>query len=1128
VTSPWQPGASLLGEFEVERELGGGGFGRVALVRNRRSGERYAVKRVLVTEGGAQHRFLTEAQRWIGLPEHPHIAACRFVRTVEHELLVFSEYVAGGSIADWIRSGRLYDGENPVATVVRIAREAAWGLGAAHETGLLHLDVKPANVLLTEDGSAKLTDFGLATGAQRDPEAQMQFEAIIDSIAGGPELDEDQRNAVRAIIRRELTGNAEKSIRAVPEGFSIAYASPEQAEGAELGRSADVWSWATTVLEMFAGERTWPSGALADAVLERLTAGPGNRWRIVPPAGVIDLLRACLQPDPAARPSSVAPVAEALAAVEAGELGLPARPVAPRPAPAGERPETHGRRLVSGGSWSDPRAELFRAYETAGLDPSAAAPFFPSGRGSRKAQAYEDLRALSEARRVLDGVPGAATPDLRWRRARLAAETGRVQLSIGNTAGGIADLRAGVDLLAGADDEDTLGLLISVLDALANALRGNGETAEALTLHDRALDLAEGLPRDEAGLRTLGNALLSKANTLTSHQARADALPLYDRAVDCFERAGETVGLAKALAAKATQLKAMDRAVDMEAMFELADEYLRNASTPIREDLLGARAQLSLNRAILAETSAEQLRHAGAAAEQLTTLVRDRGWHELAGDLGRARLETGRAHEMLGQPRPALAAYREARSTFTDAVVRDGRSDLAEHLAEAYDHESTLVGLLEGPAAAVVVSTRAVELWQRLAALDGPASLAIGLAKALQKLGTALMDTGDPESARLRFEEALRQIPGSMLDAPGARLTLAHTHRAYGVLLRTSGNPGAACRRYEEALAVLGEPRHHDRLAARSLILESLAGALGDAGRYGDAIRAQRASLTDLELLARQGRQTAQLAGSYQRLSNALLQTGDLEAAKNAAATALAKFETLIAAGRDDLVEEAARQRASYGAILHRLADIDGAAAALAAARDTYVTLGGTDARFANVARVLGSQVDALRELIALGPGDVDAWLGRQRSALEQAGQLSRGGDTRHASLQLEEIIGSLIWVKRHHPTVEGFVLTAQAGTYLGITAMHAGRDAAARHGFVTAIDNYRPLAAYDRRLIDDWAKAHVGLAAHLALMGDDEGAGAVVDRLEADIGELDRASARRWRAHAEEQVAEMRTLRNR
>ena len=96
---------------------------------------------------------------------HPHIVTCYYVRHLGGVPRVFAELVEGGSLADWIADRRLYAGrpEQVLARLLDVAIQFAWGLGYAHEQGLVHQDVKPANVMMTADGVAKVTDFGLAS-----------------------------------------------------------------------------------------------------------------------------------------------------------------------------------------------------------------------------------------------------------------------------------------------------------------------------------------------------------------------------------------------------------------------------------------------------------------------------------------------------------------------------------------------------------------------------------------------------------------------------------------------------------------------------------------------------------------------------------------------------------------------------------------------------------------------------------------------------------------------------------------------------------------------------------------------------------------------------------------------------
>ncbi|TVT55842.1 serine/threonine protein kinase [Amycolatopsis rhizosphaerae] len=1105
----WEPGGTVLAEFTVERELGAGGFGRVALVRNRRSGERYAAKRITVDDPVARQGFLAEAQRWIGLPEHPHLAACRFVRTLGEELVVFSEYVPGGSLAEWIRTGRLYTGDHAVRTACRIAIEIARGLDAAHTAGLLHLDLKPANVLLTENGTAKVTDFGLATGAMRTPEEAVQLEAVLDYIAGGPDMNEDERKAAKAVLR-QMIDRPDSSIRAVAQGHTLAYASPEQAEGESLGRGADVWSWAVTALETFAGERTWPSGALADAVLERLAQRPASAWRLPPPAGLLELLRACLRPEPAERPRSLGEVADRLATV----AGLP---TTPRPATSDETRVVHERRLLSGGEWSDPGRWLALAYQAAGIDLRETGRFLPTQRGNRRSQALEDLRALAEARRVLDQLPDS--PVSRWERARIRGDIARIQLSLGDAAGGIATLRAAVDLDAGAP------LQAALLNELALALRDMGDMVAALDVHDSAIATAETLGDGEEALHTQATALLGMANTLLSQSSEAVAFDLYDRALAAYEQAGDDEGAVKVLAAKADAAFRAGEPERASELWERADERLRALGTVGRSDLVATRAQLAYNRAVLAAAPAEQLRYARIAVDLLGPLVREQGWHELTGPLGQALFQVGRAEESLDRPRPALEGYRAAAKMLAEAVQRDGRSDLADELALAYDHESTLVRRLESPQAGATVARRAVDLWQRLADLDGSQTWLAQLADAREKLAAALMDAGDADAAREQLDSVLRLIPEHEATSADLSALVAMAHRQHGVLRRRAGDPLGACERYQHALDVLGDGPEPRRDVARVLILESMAAALGDAGYLAEAVGVIEQSVRIVESLVRQGlRGESELAGSYHRLANDHLRIGDYERAARAAETALEVYDRLTGAGRDDLVLEAARLRVAYGTTLHRLSDVDGAIAAIAAARPVFAEAGRTDEQLAFMARGIDAQLAELRALTALGPADLGRWLEQAQAQVNDAGRLSRAGQTHYASMTLESIIADLAWLSRYHPTEAVLRLLGQAGCHQGAIALHAHRDAAAFNGFTIASNAYA--AMVDGGLVhhlEDLAKALIGLASLQALLGDDAGSARVIDELVGRVARIAPASAPAWRALAERTVARMR-----
>lgn len=167
IGATWRRGDVVLDLYEVLDVVATGGMGLVYRVRHRGWDTELAMKvprPELVGSERALHGFEAEAETWVGLGPHPHIVNCAYVRRVAPLPGVFAEWVAGGSLADAIADRRLRD-PDPRRTTGRfidVAIQFAWGLDHAHRSGLVHQDVKPANVMLTPDGTVKVTDFGLA------------------------------------------------------------------------------------------------------------------------------------------------------------------------------------------------------------------------------------------------------------------------------------------------------------------------------------------------------------------------------------------------------------------------------------------------------------------------------------------------------------------------------------------------------------------------------------------------------------------------------------------------------------------------------------------------------------------------------------------------------------------------------------------------------------------------------------------------------------------------------------------------------------------------------------------------------------------------------------------------------
>lgn len=282
----WRVGEIIDGRYRVEHIHDDGGMGLVYRVHHLEWNADLALKvpkpeRFRTEEDRA--RFVAEAENWVGLGLHPHICACYYVQTLDAHLPdrvphVFAEYIPGGSLARWIADEKLYeDGVSPVP-VLDVAIQVAWGLEHAHTHGLVHRDVKPDNILLSGDRTARVTDFGIAA-----------------ALASGPDLSRGWR--------------------------SQQFASPEQlSPDAALDHRTDIFSFGASVLAMVTRGASWMIGPAAGPALNECQSLP-RPLRAV--------LARCLAPDPRERYASMKEVAADLAEAYRHETGRPY----PRPVP---------------------------------------------------------------------------------------------------------------------------------------------------------------------------------------------------------------------------------------------------------------------------------------------------------------------------------------------------------------------------------------------------------------------------------------------------------------------------------------------------------------------------------------------------------------------------------------------------------------------------------------------------------------------------------------------------------------------------------------------------------------------------------------------------------------------------
>jgi len=156
-----EPGDTL-GPYRLESVLGEGGMGLVFKAHREGDDRPIALKvlkRQLSGDFIFQQRFKQEARAAAEVRDR-HLVAILESAEAEGRHYLASDYVDGGSLTDRIAA----DGPLPLADVVRVITEVGTGLDALHAAGVMHRDIKPSNVLFDSDGTAMLTDFGLAKG----------------------------------------------------------------------------------------------------------------------------------------------------------------------------------------------------------------------------------------------------------------------------------------------------------------------------------------------------------------------------------------------------------------------------------------------------------------------------------------------------------------------------------------------------------------------------------------------------------------------------------------------------------------------------------------------------------------------------------------------------------------------------------------------------------------------------------------------------------------------------------------------------------------------------------------------------------------------------------------------------
>jgi serine/threonine-protein kinase len=235
-----------VGPYEIVSQIGVGGMGEVYRARDPRVERDVAIK---VPAEQFSERFRREARAVASL-NHPNI--CHLYDVGPNYLVM--ELITGNSPK----------GPLPLKEVLRIARQIADALEAAHEKGIVHRDLKPGNIRIKPDGTVKVLDFGLAIVAQSD---------VVDAEEGPTETVLTQMGMVVG---------------------SAPYMSPEQAQGKPVDKRTDIWAFGALLYELLSGKPPFRGATIQETLVLVLTTEPD--WSRVP-AEVRPLLRRCLEKD---------------------------------------------------------------------------------------------------------------------------------------------------------------------------------------------------------------------------------------------------------------------------------------------------------------------------------------------------------------------------------------------------------------------------------------------------------------------------------------------------------------------------------------------------------------------------------------------------------------------------------------------------------------------------------------------------------------------------------------------------------------------------------------------------------------------------------------------------------------
>jgi eukaryotic-like serine/threonine-protein kinase len=265
---------TALSHYRILEKIGEGGMGVVYRALDTRLDRTVAIKLLRADAVGdpeRKWRFVREAKAASAL-NHPHIITIHDIDSDQGVDFIVMEYVEGTPLDRLIPKGGL-----PVREAVDTGNQIASALGAAHAAGIVHRDVKPANVIVGRGGRIKVLDFGLAKLVERD--------------AGHLLVTSDSTATAASVVERTRQGAILGT---------VAYMSPEQADGRPVDARSDVFSLGAVLYEMLAGRRPFEGNSYLQTLTAILRDPPPPLRTLRPdvPANLERIVSRCLEKQP--------------------------------------------------------------------------------------------------------------------------------------------------------------------------------------------------------------------------------------------------------------------------------------------------------------------------------------------------------------------------------------------------------------------------------------------------------------------------------------------------------------------------------------------------------------------------------------------------------------------------------------------------------------------------------------------------------------------------------------------------------------------------------------------------------------------------------------------------------------